>query len=197
MYSRTSSKLAVSFFIVTLFFWGCKDTPMEPVYSESEPWSDLADEQKNEKILNEARKWVSEDPNTLKTGGQCKTWIQIDVVLTVSGLYLPGNFIQAGHPYNKAKWVENNPERSDNVKVVWQSAKPDSALDFLKTHPDTIKPGHIIQMRREGGNTAVDSKGLHTALIESVNSESMTWIDSNWYEKGAPRKGFSPCHLLG
>lgn len=174
---------------------------VEPVSDESNPdnncshvlkstaniWKRLSEEQKNEEILKEARMWVN--TASLQTGGHCKPWIQICVVLTVSGLYLPGNFIEAGHPYNKAKWAEDNPERNKNVKVVWQSNKPDSALDFLKTHPNTIKPGNIIQFRKQGDyNNAVDSTGLHTALIESVNSQSMNWIDSNWYGKKQVRQ---------
>ena len=161
------------------------------VKSTANIWSSLSEEQKNEEILKEARMWVN--TASLQTGGHCKYWIQICVVHTVSGLYLPGNFIEAGHPYNKAKWKEDNPERNKNVKVVWQCNKPDSALDFLKTHPNTIKPGNIIQFRKQGDyNNAVDSIGLHTALIESVNSQSMNWIDSNRYGKKQVRQHVFP-----
>ena len=104
-------------------------------------------------------------------GGECKPWIQI-IVDRASGQtsYLPKNYIRAGDTYNKAKWYD-----SSNIEVVWQAADQTPAR-----FPDTIKPGHIIQFRFLGHNNADSTRGLHTALIESADSASMTWIDANW-----------------
>lgn len=189
MYSGTSSKLTVSFFIfiIPLFFWGCaKESPTEPdpqtLYSRDEPWRDRTDEQRNEAILDKAREYLPPDPKDGGEGGQCKTWIQI-IVDRASGqtTHLPKNYISAEKTYNKAKWLN-----SRNIKVVWQEANHSPAK-----FPDTIKPGNIIQLRWKGDHNNDDgSTGLHTALIECIYPQSMIWIDSNWYTKEHSEKVF-------
>ncbi len=185
MYSGIFSKWVTSLFIVALFFFGCGGTPTGPEPGGGS-WDDLSDDEKNEKILEEAEAWIN------KEGGQCKEWIQ-KVVNIVSGYggpsYLPLNYIKAGDPYNKARWLD-----SPNVKVVWQRAYQTPAEfphvnSVLFPPEELIKPGNIIQYRKQGDyNNAVDSTGLHTALIKFVDSQTMTWIDSNWYGQGQVRR---------
>jgi hypothetical protein len=125
-------------------------------------WHNLSDSQRNQFILDEARKWIT---NPLSWGGQCKWWLQNKVVNVASGgaVYLPQNFSSPGHTYHLAKW-----KNSSDVQVVWQGAYYCPAR-----FASNLKPGHIIQMRFQDG-------GLHTALIESVNAYNMMWIDANW-----------------
>lgn len=173
MYSRTSPRRIVSLlFIVTIFFFGCSDSPNGPEEhgGGEESWSDKSDEERNELILTEARKLVTNPPTE---GGQCKTWIQ-KVVDRASGQtnHLPLNYIKAGDTYSKAKWYSSS--KVDSVSGGAYQTPSDSLLS-------KIKPGNIIQFRLLGNhNNSNETTGLHTALIESVDSLSMTWIDSNW-----------------
>ena len=175
MYSGTSLRRVLSLFIVTLFFFGCgNDSPMGPNGLGKGSWSSLSNEERNKEILDEAKARINE------VGGQCKAWIQ-NVVNIASGQlnHLPQNHIKAGDMYNKAKWQD-----SPNVEVVWQRAYQSPA-----GFPRSIKPGNIIQFRYQGNhNNSDDATGLHTALIESVDSLSMTWIDSNWKGKELVRQ---------
>jgi len=137
-------------------------------------WSSLSDEERNKEILAKAKTWIN------KEGGQCKTWIQVVVdAASDRTSHLPLNYIEAGDMYNKAKWQD-----SPNVEVVWQGAYHSPA-----GFPGSIKPGNIIQFRFLGNhNNSDDATGLHTALIKSVDSLSMTWIDSNWKGKELVRQ---------
>lgn len=122
-------------------------------------WHNLSDYARNQRIISEAKKQLGQ------RGGQCKWWLQNRVVNVASGgvVYLPRNFLQNGHPYDKAMWYA-----SPDVDMVWWGAYYSPAW-----FPYSLRAGQIIQMRLQNG-------GLHTALIESVSAYQMIWLDANW-----------------
>lgn len=167
--------LTVLLLLFCLLFAGCDqaNAPLSDIESESilaapavaASCHQLSDAQRNQLILDEAKKWLN------KEGGQCKEWIQAKVVWNASGnvVFLPQNFSKPGDAYHLAKWND-----SPDVRVVWQMA-----YACPTSFPSSLKPGHIIQLR---WNKSVPKYGggPHTAIIEQVNSTTMTWLDSNW-----------------
>lgn len=126
-------------------------------------WSCMTDQQRNDLILNRARSEIG--INYANTSyGTCKKWA-IKAVQDVGGPMLPFNFTNssADPTYYNARWYD-----SQHI-VIWQGAYYCPASFMYHG----IVPGNIVQMR-------LGTSGIHTAIIESVSSTSMTWIDCNW-----------------
>lgn len=173
---RFDAGMAIMLLFLGLWFIGCDQADNPVMNSENESilaapssWHTLSDAQRNQKILDEAKKWEG------KQGGQCKTWVQTVVTNASGGLDLiPINF-SGGGTYHLAKWDEKD-SRFKNVQMVWQGA-----YMCLASFPSSLRPGQIIQLR--WGPCASPSSIIgqpHTAIIKSVSSSSMEWWDSNF-----------------
>lgn len=167
------------------FFCGCEEenslAPKEtddtnqsvlmlaPSYCIYWPWASEA--AKNEAIINEARGCLKRNEyyppcnDRNDPYGQCKWWVKEIVVLKASQeiVYLPPNYLKQDGWYG-AKWFG-----SKHARIVWQGC-----YYCPSQFPTNIlRMGHIIQFRARNGV-------YHTAIIESVNSTGMTWIDCNF-----------------
>lgn len=116
--------------------------------SASAGWHDLTQTQRNQAIVSEANSWSDGSD-----GGQCKEWVQADVVWEASDytVWLPTNNGYCTwnyHPY-----------------VVGRSA----LLGW-------VSPGEIIQMQLS--NTY--GGGPHTLIVTSNNGSQITVKESNW-----------------
>ncbi len=119
-------------------------------------WHSLSQNARNQAIVDEVANWSTGDD-----GGQCKTWVQLNVVPNASGLsgLIPTNSSDVCY-WNYGQYVQG---RSQSIS---------SAL-----------PGEIVQMRLSGG-------GPHTLIVLAIGGGYIYVAESNWSPAYQEKVGF-------
>lgn len=119
-------------------------------------------------------KWVAstpyEDPNNIGYG-ECKYWVQMDVVKNALGITLPNNAIKE----NASSWTTSN---------VVQKVATEADGDFrqvIKNAAAGIQAGDLIQMASSNGN-----KINHTMIIGKIEEDGFWVFDSNYVYPHTP-----------
>jgi len=115
-----------------------------------------------------------DDPNNTDDDlvGECKYWIQINVVQQATQKLIPNN-----DPNSHYMWRTDDPDRSANVSIIAQS---DDSSNFKNTVTNgNIHFGDIIQYDAGGYG--------HTVIIGKVDEDGMWVFDSNYLNDSTPR----------
>ncbi|OIO46908.1 MAG: hypothetical protein COY09_01700 [Candidatus Portnoybacteria bacterium CG_4_10_14_0_2_um_filter_39_11] len=174
-------------YCLSIFVVGCgeeTETPIQPAITETMPalapswwWNWTTQYQRSQAILAVAQNELNNkavypcDPK--KVVGQCKWWVQQIVVKTASGGLIIPNTYEGGGDYNLACWQPGPFNPLACTKIIWQSCARQRGFCWAYYPTAILAPGHIVQYRWNNG-------GLHTAIIKSISSTNMIWIDCNW-----------------
>ena len=173
--------------------WLALDAQQKQELREALSFGDLSETPENEKIIRylvenylqngamsfdtEKMEWRGEayvdDPSTDKDDlvGECKYWVQMDVILKATDRQLPNN-----DPQCLYAWRTDVPE-ANNVEVLGQSTG--SGIEgFLQS--GSVRTGDIIQYHPGGAHG-------HTVIIGKVDEDGVWVFDSNMGNDLTPR----------
>lgn len=120
-------------------------------------WETWTQSERNRRIIDWAGFYVGQ------YGGQCKTWIQLTVVPNAS----------QGH----VMLPQNNPAPYD---YYWQYDPHQHAIS-MSMPIESAQPGNVVQMHLRSTN------GPHTAIVWSIDSLGVVFIESNYNYDGMVR----------
>ena len=165
-------KIKAILLIFLLSFFGIVATICPKVIGATS-WHDLSQTKRNERILDRA--YEDED----KFGGWCKEWVQ-DIVFDASNgaVYPPPNHKK------KDRW-KHDPKKYPGSKYCIGRCGPITSA----------RPGEIVQIRWKTSYVPLPNN-LHTFIVVSVNSSSITVIDSNGKNKKIVRERELPIHYF-
>ena len=126
----------------------------------SNSWHNMAQWQRNQKIIQEGLKDKGKVTDT------CKRWVQLTVVKNASNghVFLPPNNSSPNDWY----WGYDSNSHAIGMSIPIQYAQP----------------GWIVQMRLKYKDKYGRIKvNPHTAIIKSKNSSGVTFLHSNWVSK--------------